>query len=61
MGLGLFLCSGLEVFSFTPVLAFSIGLSMTLCTCWLVWSQLVIMLTSIESQGLRSLDLDSLD
>ncbi|HAE06327.1 hypothetical protein [Richelia intracellularis] len=60
MGLGLFLCSGLEVFGFTPILACSIGLPTTLLTCWLVWSQLVNMLTSIESQGMISLDLDSL-
>ena len=60
LGLGLFLCSGLEVFGFTPILVCSIGLPTTLCTCWLVWSELVSMLTYIEIQGMRALDLDSL-
>jgi uncharacterized membrane protein YfcA len=60
VGLGMFMCSGLGVFGFPPLLAYGIGLPITLGTCWLVWSQLGSMLTYMESQGMKSLDLDSL-
>ncbi|MDJ0675874.1 MAG: hypothetical protein QNJ36_10910 [Calothrix sp. MO_167.B42] len=61
LGSGLFLCSGLGVFGFPPLLAYGIGLPITLLTCWLVWSQLGSMLVYVENKGVKSLDLDSLN
>ncbi|MDJ0617620.1 MAG: hypothetical protein QNJ63_12895 [Calothrix sp. MO_192.B10] len=61
VGSALFLCSGLGVFGFPPLLAYGIGLPITALTCWLVWSQLGSMLVYVERQGVKSLDLDSLN
>ncbi|MDJ0732746.1 MAG: hypothetical protein QNJ47_01455 [Nostocaceae cyanobacterium] len=59
-GIGLFLSSGLALFGFSTILAYGTGFVVTLLTSWLVWSQLGSMLAYVESQGMASLDLDSL-
>ena len=60
IGIALFLCSGLEVFGFPFLLAYAVGIPITILTCVLVWYQLGSMLAFIERQGMQSLDLDSL-
>jgi hypothetical protein len=59
-GVGLFLCSGLEIFGFPPLLAYVIGIPVTFLTCLLVWLQLGSMLAFMERRGMQALDLDSL-
>jgi hypothetical protein len=58
-GIGLFLCSGFEIFGFPPLLAYAVGIPVTVLTCLLVWLQLGSMLTYVERQGIQALDLDS--
>lgn len=58
-GVGLFLCSGFEIFGFPPLLAYAVGVPVTLLTCLLIWFQLGSMLAFVERQGLQALDLDS--
>ncbi|RCJ31327.1 hypothetical protein A6770_20220 [Nostoc minutum NIES-26] len=60
IGVCLFLYSGLAIFGFPSFLALAVGLPISLLTCLLVWLQLGSMLTFAERQGMRSLDLDSL-
>ncbi|MFN6569651.1 hypothetical protein [Dendronalium sp. ChiSLP03b] len=60
IGVCLFLSSGLAIFGFPSFLALAVGLPISLLTCLLVWLQLGSMLTFAERQGMRSLDLDSL-
>lgn len=60
IGIGLFLCSGFEIFGFPPLLAYAVGVPVTLLTCLLIWLQLGSMLAYVERQGLQALDLDSL-
>ncbi|WP_375500016.1 hypothetical protein [uncultured Nostoc sp.] len=59
-GTCLFLSSGLEIFGFPTSLALGVGLPISLFTCLLVWLQLGSMMTFIEREGMRSLDLDSM-
>jgi hypothetical protein len=58
-GIGLFLCSGFEIFGFPPLLAYAVGVPVSLLTCLLIWFQLGSMLIFIERQGMQALDLDS--
>lgn len=58
-GIGLFLTSGFEIFGFPPLLAYGVGVPMTVLTSLLIWWQLGSMLSFIERQGMQSLDLDS--
>ncbi|WP_017315963.1 hypothetical protein [Mastigocladopsis repens] len=60
VGVCLFLCSGFEIFGFPPLLAYAVGVPVTLLTCLLMWFQLGSMLAFIERQGIQALDLDSL-
>ncbi|MBF2063200.1 MAG: hypothetical protein IGS39_02015 [Calothrix sp. C42_A2020_038] len=60
IGIVSFLVSGLEIFGFPPILAFAIGLPISLLTCLLMWVQLGSMMTFVETRGMRSLDLDSM-
>ncbi|BAZ38171.1 hypothetical protein NIES4101_41070 [Calothrix sp. NIES-4101] len=60
IGLVSFLVSGLEIFGFPPLLAFAIGLPISLLTCLLMWLQLGSMMTFVETRGMSSLDLDSM-
>jgi hypothetical protein len=55
----LFLCSGFEIFGFPTGMALSIGLPMSLLTCFFVWRQLGGLLDYVKSEGMQSLDLDS--
>ncbi|NWF60276.1 MAG: hypothetical protein HXY43_13680 [Fischerella sp.] len=59
-GVALFLCSGFEIFGFPPLLAYAVGVPVTLLTCLLVWLQLGSMMAFVERQGMQSLDLDSM-
>ncbi|MEH1888716.1 hypothetical protein [Nostoc sp.] len=59
-GTCLFLSSGLEIFGFPSSLALGVGLPISLFTCLLIWLQLGSMMTFIEREGMRSLDLDSM-
>ncbi|MGH8002831.1 MAG: hypothetical protein ACREPR_26205 [Brasilonema sp.] len=58
-GLCLFLCSGFEIFGFPSLLAYGIGVPVALITALLIWLQLGSMLTFVERQGIKALDLDS--
>ncbi|MEC4885541.1 MAG: hypothetical protein SAL70_30120 [Scytonema sp. PMC 1070.18] len=60
IGVCLFLCSGFEIFGFPPLLAYAVGVPVTLLTCVLVWLQLGSMLAYVERQGIQAMDLDSL-
>jgi hypothetical protein len=59
-GVGLFLCSGFEIFGFPPLLACAVGIPVTILTSLLIWFQLGSMLAFVERQGMQALDLDSL-
>ncbi|MCM0589425.1 MAG: hypothetical protein HEQ35_10370 [Gloeotrichia echinulata IR180] len=58
-GICLFVCCGLEIFGFPPLLALGVGLPLSLLTCLLVWVQLGSMLDFAKREGMQSLDLDS--
>jgi hypothetical protein len=58
LGVGFFLCSGLEIFGFPPLLAYAIGSPVALFTALLIWFQLGSMLAFVERRGMRSLNLD---
>ncbi|NEQ19260.1 MAG: hypothetical protein F6K28_05325 [Microcoleus sp. SIO2G3] len=58
-GVGLFLCSGFEIFGFPPLLAYAVGVPVALLTALLIWLQLGSMLAFVERQGIQALDLDS--
>jgi hypothetical protein len=58
-GVGLFLCSGFEIFGFPPLLSYGMGIPLTIFTCLFVWLQLKSMLVYVEQRGIKSLDLDS--
>lgn len=58
LGVGLFLCSGFEIFGFPPLLAYAVGLPVAILTSLLVWFQLKSMLVFVERKGMRSLNLD---
>ncbi|ARV57229.1 hypothetical protein BZZ01_00030 [Nostocales cyanobacterium HT-58-2] len=60
VGVCLFLCSGFEIFGFPPLLAYAVGVPVTILTGLLIWLQLGSMLAYVERQGLQALDLDSL-
>lgn len=60
-GVGFFLCSGFEIFGFPPLLAYAVGLPVTLLTSFFIWMQLGSMMTFVEQRGMQSLDLDSFD
>ena len=59
IGIGMFLCSGFEIFGFPPLLAYAVGVPVALFTCLLIWFQLGSMLAFVERQGMQSLNLDS--
>ncbi len=59
VGIALFLVSGLEIFGFPPFISFAVGLPIALFTILLIWFQLGSMMTFVETNGMRSLDLDS--
>ncbi|MBW4670613.1 MAG: hypothetical protein KME60_25140 [Cyanomargarita calcarea GSE-NOS-MK-12-04C] len=60
-GVVLFVVSGLEIFGFPPILAYGIGLPISLLTSLLMWLQLGSMLAFVEREGgMKSLDLDSM-
>ncbi len=59
IGIGMFLCSGFEIFGFPPLLAYAVGVPVALFTSLLIWFQLGSMLTFMERQGMQSLNLDS--
>lgn len=60
LGVGVFLVCGLEIFGFPPLLAYGVGLPISILTCLLIWLQLGSMMTFMQSRGMRSLDLDSM-
>ena len=60
-GVVLFVVCGLEVFGLPPILAYGIGLPISLLTSLLMWLQLGSMLAFVEREGgMKSLDLDSM-
>ncbi len=59
VGIALFLVSGLEIFGFPPFISFAVGLPIALFTILLIWFQLGSMMSFVETNGMRSLDLDS--
>ncbi len=58
-GVVLFMCSGFEIFGFPPLLAYAVGVPVTILTSLLVWLQLGSMMSFVQRQGMQSLDLDS--
>jgi hypothetical protein len=60
VGITLFLVSGLEIFGFPPFISLAVGSPIALFTILLVWFQLGSMMTFVETNGMRSLDLDSM-
>jgi uncharacterized membrane protein YfcA len=60
VGVAFFMCSGFEIFGFPPLLAYAVGLPVTILTSLLVWFQLGSMMSFVEQRGMQSLDLDSL-
>lgn len=60
IGVGVFLASGLQIFSFPLSLAYAIATPLTLLSALLVWYQLGRLLTQLEQGGSKALDLDSL-
>jgi len=59
IGIGIFLFSGLEVFGFLPLLAFSVAIPLTILSSVFVWLQLSSMLKQLETGSSKVLDLDS--
>ncbi|MCP6762328.1 MAG: hypothetical protein NHB32_27075 [Fischerella sp. CENA71] len=59
-GVILFMCSGFEIFGFPPLLAYAVGVPVTILTSLLVWLQLGSMMAFVQRQGMQSLDLDTL-
>ncbi|MGJ5674207.1 MAG: hypothetical protein ACR9NN_11450 [Nostochopsis sp.] len=59
-GVVLFMCSGFEIFGFPPLLAYAVGVPVTILTSLLVWLQLGSMMSFVQRQGMQSLDLDTL-
>ncbi|BAZ67991.1 MAG: hypothetical protein KME28_02755 [Pelatocladus maniniholoensis HA4357-MV3] len=59
-GVVLFMCSGFEIFGFPPLLAYAVGVPVTILTSLLVWFQLGSMMSFVQRQGMQSLDLDTL-
>jgi hypothetical protein len=60
-GVTLFMCSGFEIFGFPPLLAYAVGIPVTILTSLLVWLQLGSMMSFVERRGMQSLDLDSMN
>lgn len=60
VGVSVFLCSGFEIFGLPPLLACAVGVPVAILTCLLMWLQLRSLLVYVEREGMRSLDLDSL-
>ncbi|WP_315785179.1 hypothetical protein [Fischerella sp. JS2] len=61
IGVTLFMCSGFEIFGFPPLLAYAVGIPVTILTSLLVWFQLGSMMSFVEQRGMQSLDLDSMN
>ncbi|OKH13054.1 hypothetical protein NIES592_15600 [Fischerella major NIES-592] len=61
VGVALFMCSGFEIFGFPPLLAYAVGIPVTILTSLLVWFQLGSMMSFVERRGIQSLDLDSMN
>ncbi|EHC09688.1 hypothetical protein [Fischerella thermalis] len=61
VGVTLFMCSGFEIFGFPPLLAYAVGIPVTILTSLLVWFQLGSMMSFVERRGMQSLDLDSMN
>ncbi|MEM8603554.1 MAG: hypothetical protein AAGF24_06935 [Cyanobacteria bacterium P01_H01_bin.121] len=59
-GICMFLAAGVQIFSFSPELAFALSVPLTVFTGILVWWQLGKILTQLEEGGSAALDLDSL-
>lgn len=59
IGTCVFLASGVQIFGFTPKIAYLISLPLTILTALLVWSQLGKILIQLEQGGSKALDLDS--
>ena len=58
-GVCMFLCSGLEIFGFTNILAYAVGVPITLLVSLLVWFQLNSMLALAEREGHQAFNIDS--
>jgi hypothetical protein len=58
IGASFFLSSGVEIFGFPPVIAYSISVPMAFLVGLLVWKQLGSILRQIEQGGSAAIDLD---
>lgn len=59
IGVCVFLASGIEIFGFPTMIAYTLSFVLTVMTAGLVWYQLGIILTQLERGGSKALDLDS--
>lgn len=59
VGVCMFLCSGLAIFGFPNILAYTIGGAITLLIGLLVWFQLNSMLALAEREGYQAFNIDS--
>jgi len=58
-GICVTLASGIQLFGFSADIAYGLGMVMTLLMALLVWRQLGVILTQIQTGGSKALDLDA--
>jgi len=58
-GVCIFLSAGLEIFGFIGWLSYAVAVPLTLLIALLIWRQLGSMLTLVEKEGFRAIDIDS--
>ena len=58
VGVWVCLASGIQLFGFSAVIAYSLGGAMTALMAGLVWRQLGVILAQIQQGGSKALDLD---
>ena len=58
-GTCVFLSAGIVVFGLPTRLAYTLGISLTLFSGWLIWTQLAKNLVLLEQGGSKALDLDN--
>jgi hypothetical protein len=61
LGICVFLGAGLEIFGITPIISYTVALSLTVLIASLIWSQLAKLLLQLQEGGSRTIDLDAWD
>ncbi len=60
-GICVFLASGLSVYGLPGQFSYGVAVPLTLATGWLVWRQLIQLLTQLQQGGSKAIDLDALE